>query len=168
MPIYEFYCPDCHVIFNFLSRAVNTSGRPDCPKCGGRNLRREVSAFATTGKAKEGGEDADLPIDDARMERAVEALAADAEKAGEDDPRQAAELMRKFSSMTGVRFGKGMEEAMSRMASGEDPDRIEEEMGDLLSEDEEPFILPESGAGRGGRASAGGRPPRRDKTLYEM
>ena len=33
MPIYEFYCPHCHRVFNFLSRAVNTDKTPDCPQC---------------------------------------------------------------------------------------------------------------------------------------
>lgn len=28
MPIYEFYCSDCHAIFNFLSRQMNISKRP--------------------------------------------------------------------------------------------------------------------------------------------
>ena len=56
MPIYEFYCPDCHTIFNFLSKSINTTKRPHCPKCKGRKLRREVSSFALTGRAEEGDE----------------------------------------------------------------------------------------------------------------
>ena len=46
MPIYEFYCPHCHRVFNFLSRAVNTDKTPDCPQCDRPGLTRRASAFA--------------------------------------------------------------------------------------------------------------------------
>jgi hypothetical protein len=59
----------------------------------------------------------------------------------EDDPRQAAQLMRKLSHMTGLELGPGMSEALDRMEKGEDPDQLESEMGDMLA-DEDPFILP--------------------------
>ena len=52
--------------------------------------------------------------------------------------------------------------------AGEDPEKIEEDMGDL-GEDEEPFILPGSGKGRGaarGRDARGA--PLRDRTLYDL
>jgi hypothetical protein len=29
MPIYEFYCEDCHTIFNFFSKNVNTTKKPN-------------------------------------------------------------------------------------------------------------------------------------------
>jgi hypothetical protein len=69
--------------------------------------------------------------------------------------------MRKLSEATGLRMGAGMEEALSRMERGEDPDRIEAEMGDLL-EGEEPFVMEE-------RSSAGRKEkPSVDTTLYEL
>jgi len=37
MPIYEFACPKCRVIYNFLSQRVNPGRLPACPKCGNRN-----------------------------------------------------------------------------------------------------------------------------------
>jgi putative FmdB family regulatory protein len=168
MPIYEFYCPDCHTIFSFLSRKVDTTTRPACPRCRRARLDREVSAFAALGQAK--GDEDGLPagLDETKMEQAVESLAAESERMNEDDPRQAAQLMRKFAGMTGLRFGKGMEEAMGRMEAGEDPEAIEQEMGDAMAADEDPLIA--SGGAKppvGGRP-AGRRPPRRDGTLYEM
>jgi putative FmdB family regulatory protein len=174
MPIYEFYCADCHTIFNFYSKKIDTQSRPECPRCHKRRLDRQVSAFAAPkhrGASEEGaggGMDA-LPIDDARMESAVESLASEAEGMSEDDPRQAAQLMRKFSKMTGLEFNKGMQEALSRMEAGEDPETLEKEMGDLM-DGEEPFVLPEQagkGAGLGGRGASRGA-PLRDKTLYDM
>ena len=165
MPIYEFYCEACNTIFNFYSRRIDTSSLPQCPRCRKRKLQRQVSLFAATGHAREGdgnvAEDGMPPIDDARMERAVETLASEAEHINENDPRQAAQLMRKFSKMTGMEFGKGMEEAMHRMEAGENPEQVEKELGDAI-EKEEPFIV--TGAGKKRAHPA----PQRDVTLYEM
>ncbi len=57
-----------------------------------------------------------------------------------------------------------MEEAIRRMEAGEDPDQIEEEMGDLL-EDEDPFSFGDSQSLKGLRRRL---PPSVDTTLYEM
>ena len=99
-----------------------------------------MSSFAITGSAGEDGEKDDLPFDEGRMEQAMSMLAGEADKINEDDPRQAANLMRKLTDMTGMQLGDNMEEALSRMEKGEDPEKIEAEMGDLL-EGEDPFIL---------------------------
>jgi putative FmdB family regulatory protein len=164
MPIYEFYCEDCHTIFNFFSKTINTTKKPLCPNCKAKTLERRMSAFAVTGRAKEPGEADDLPFDESKMEQAMSMLAGEADKINEDDPRQAANLMRKLSDMTGMKLGNGMEEALSRMERGEDPDKIEAEMGDLL-ENEDPFILPEK---KGGAAAQRRAAPKRDDKLYDL
>lgn len=162
MPIYEFFCSSCNVIFNFYSSRVNTVKQPDCPRCGKKQLSRRISAFATIGKAKEGSDDIFAGLDEAKMERALGALMREAENVSEQDPRQMAALMRKFSSQTGLDLGGSMEEALSRMEAGEDPEQIEKEMGDLLNED---TLSLESLKKGGVRAS---RAPFRDETLYEL
>ncbi len=124
MPIYEFYCDQCNVIFNFYSSRVDTRTAPDCPRCNKKELSRQISRFATIGKAKEEGEDTFAGLDEAKMESAFESLMSDAEHVNEDDPRQMASLMRKFTSKTGIQFGDAMEEAISRMEAGEDPDQV--------------------------------------------
>ena len=91
-------------------------------------------------------------------------LAGEAENLNEDDPRQAANLMRKLTDMTGMELGSGMQEALKRMEAGEDPDAIEAEMGDLL-EDEEPFLMPDI---KGGPKGAKRAAPKRDETLYDL
>ncbi len=162
MPIYEFYCADCHTIFNFFSKRIDTETSPKCPKCKKRKLGRQVSMFAAVSGAKDSGDMEDLPFDESRMEGALTQLAGEAERIDENDPKAAAELMRKFSSMTGVEFGGSMEEALKRLESGEDPEQIEKELGDLMESDDDAFTV----AQKGGRKKA--RPPERDETLYEM
>jgi len=152
------------MIFNFFSKTINTKKKPKCPKCKTGTLSRQMSAFAFTGKATEEGDMDDLPFDETKMEQAMNMLAGEADKINEDDPRQAANLMRKLTDMTGMKLGSGMEEALSRMEKGEDPEKIEAEMGDIM-EGEEPFLLP-------GKTSSGlkkKRPkPLVDETLYDM
>ena len=163
MPIYEFYCDACNTIFSFFSKTIDTEKRPACPQCKATHLQRRMSAFAVTGRNREDGEPDDLPIDEGRMEQAMQMLAGEAERINEDDPRQAANLMRKLTDMTGLELGDGMQEALRRMEKGEDPEQIEAEMGDRL-ENEDPFLLTGK---RGSRAKR--RPePRRDETLYDL
>ncbi len=161
MPIYEFYCDQCNVIFNFYSSRVDTRTAPDCPRCNKKELSRQISSFATIGKAKEEGEDTFAGLDEAKMESAFESLMSDAEHVNEDDPRQMASLMRKFTSKTGIQFGDAMEEAISRMEAGEDPDQVEKEMGDLLTDD---FSL----ESMKGRTRGYVKKPFHDEKLYEL
>lgn len=164
MPIYEFYCEGCHTVFQFFSRTIDTQKRPSCPKCKRPNLKREVSLFAMTGKAKEPQEGAeDLPFDEEKMEQAMMTLASEAESIDENDPRQAANLMRKLSDMTGLELGDAMQEALRRMEAGEDPEAIEAEMGDRL-EEEDPFCMPSKAKTVARRL----RPPHRDTTIYDL
>lgn len=165
MPIYEFFCADCNTVFNFFSSRPNTDKRPRCPKCGKADLQKMMSAFATIGKAKESDDDNPFAgMDESKMEQALAGLMHEAERVNEDDPRQMAQLMRKFADKTGMNLGGAMEEAISRMESGEDPDQIEQEMGDLMDGDD-PFSLEaikkKVQAGRK-------RPPVHDEHLYEL
>jgi putative FmdB family regulatory protein len=164
MPIYEFYCEGCNTIFNFFSKTVNTTKKPKCPRCKTRTLSRQVSVFAVTGRAKETDSGEDMPFDEQKMGQAMELLAREADRIDENDPRQAANLMRKLTDMTGVGLGDGMEEALRRMEAGEDPEQVEAEMGDLL-ESEDPFMLP-GHKGRGAKTKR--QAPRRDETLYDL
>ena len=103
-------------------------------------------------------------MDESQLESAMESLASEADGIDENDPRQAANVMRKLFDATGMPLGGGMQEALKRMESGEDPEKIEEDMGDLLEAD--PF------AGEAAMKSTERRIPRRpaahDPHLYEM
>lgn len=165
MPIYEFYCDDCHVIYQFFSRSVNTRKRPGCPKCGKPKLSREVSRFAITGKAKEPGEGMDdLPIDEERMMNALASLEQEAGSMDEDDPRAAAQFMRKFADMSGMPVNDAMDEAIRRMEAGENPESIEADLGDALDGDD----LFKSPAAALKRLRNRTREPGRDPELYDL
>ena len=162
MPIYEFYCQNCHVIFNFFSATVNTEKRPLCPKCKKKRLERQMSTFSTL-RSRGQEEEGPLPdMDETKVAHAMDLLAKEAEHMDENDPRQAANLMRKLTDMTGLNLGPGMEEALRRMEKGEDPEQIEAEMGDLL-EEEEPFSLKEKPS-----RTLRKRPPKVDEKLYYL
>jgi len=122
-----------------------------------------MSLFATLNSQGDRGEEADMPpLDENKMEKAMSMLASEADQINEEDPRQAAHLMRKLSDMTGLSMGPGMEEALNRMEKGENPEKIEEEMGEIL-ETEEPFIL------KGKKKKITNRPkPKIEDTLYEL
>lgn len=162
MPIYEFYCEVCNVVFNFYSSKVNTTKVPDCPKCGKKELSKQISKFATIGKAKGDGDDPLTGLDEAKMEQAFESLMVEAERVNEDDPRQMAALMRKFTDKTGMQLGDSMEEALSRMEAGEDPEQVENEMGDSISDDDLSFASLKKKLGSE-RAK-----PIHDETLYDL
>lgn len=163
MPIYEFYCPHCHTIFNFFSRSINTGKTPACPRCDRPDMSRQISRFAISKNTPEkSGDDGDMPMDETKMEKAMEMLAGQADKINEDDPRQAVGLMRRLADMTGMQYGDNMEEALKRIEAGEDPEKVEADMGDLLDKDD--MIVPGDKKGRSRRMAA----PKRDETLYEM
>ena len=165
MPIYEFYCKPCHTIYKFFSQKVDTEKIPVCPKCGYDKLERRPSLFATLrNKGKDEGEmpEGMPPLDESRMERAMAMLSREAQNLDEEDPRQAAQLMRKLTEASGMKMGPGMEEALARLEQGEDPDQIEQDLGDLI-ENENPFLFKD----KGGATSRKSR-PRTDDTLYDL
>ena len=162
---------------SFLSRAVNTDKTPACPHCGRADLSRRASAFAISKGRKEEPQADALPpgLDDARLEKAMESLAGDLDSFDENDPKQGAQLMRRLFSATGMPIQGGMAEALKRMEAGEDPEKIEEEMGDVLDQDPLGGLMGgevgEPGADPKRQRLARLRrmlPPTHDSELYEM
>lgn len=166
MPVYEFYCSQCHTVFNFLARTASPEKRPACPKCCKPELERKVSGFAISrGRKDEPSADGMPDIDEARLEKALMGMAGEMEGMDENDPRQMAKVMRRLSEATGMNLGSGFDEAISRLESGEDPEKIEADMGDLLGDDNiENMFSKEGIKGLQRRYS----PPSHDDTLYRL
>jgi len=166
MPIYEYACPKCRVVFNFLSKRINPDRLPTCPKCGNKKMRKQVSRFAMSRGLKEpvakaegeGSEPAAPDMDDPCIERAMMDLERDMEHLDENNPKHMAHMMRKMKDlMPPGSIPKELDVAIKRLEAGEDPEKIEEDMGDVLGE----FMGGEEGGGPGGGGYA------HDSGLYD-
>jgi putative FmdB family regulatory protein len=143
MPIYEYACPKCRVIFNFLSKRTNPDRLPVCPKCGNKKMTKQMSRFAMSRGLKEppakgeseSGEPPTPDFDDPRMERAMMEMERDMEHLDENNPKHMAHMMRKMKDlMPPGTMPKELEVAIKRLEAGEDPEKIEEDMGDVLGD----------------------------------
>ncbi len=165
MPIYEFACPKCRKIYSFLSKRVAPSHTPTCPKCGSKKLSKEVSRFAMIKGAAEpaaksdddGGDDMPMPdFDDPKVARVMSEMENDMETLDENNPRHMAHMLRKMKDiMPAGSLPKEFNVALKRLEAGEDPDKIEEDMGEELSK----FM--------GGPGGGGGGAYSKDPGLYD-
>lgn len=143
MPIYEFACPKCRKIFSFLSKRINPDRLPVCPKCGNANMEKQISRFAMTrglsepaGAPDSAGDEGPMPdLNDPRVARAMSEMERDMEHMDENNPRHMAHMMRKMKEiMPPGSMPKELDVAIKRLEAGEDPEKIEEDMGDILGD----------------------------------
>jgi len=160
MPIYEFACPKCRKIYSFLSKRMNPDRLPVCPKCGNKQLEKQVSRFAMTRglaePAAQGGEGDEGPmpdLDDPRIARAMAEMERDMQHLDENNPKHMAHMMRKMKDILPAgTVLKELDVAIKRLEAGEDPEKIEEDMGDILGD----FMGGEEGGGGGAYTKDGG------------
>jgi len=171
MPIYEFACPQCRVVYNFLSKRIQPERSPACPKCGNKKLAKQLSRFAAISHSAKSDDEPAVDdsgaseVDDPRVLRAMNELERDMEHLDENNPRHMAHMIRKMKDlMPPGAVPAELDIAIKRLESGEDPEKIEADMGPLLEqafgaapEDEDD---PDSG-GHFGRGYA------RDPGLYD-
>ena len=168
MPIYEFACGKCRKVFSFLSKRVKPKKSPVCPQCGNRRLSKEISAFSMISGVTEpaapdaAGSDAGMPdLSDPRVARAMGEMERDMEHLDENNPRHMAQMLKRMKDiMPGQALPKEFDVAIKRLEAGEDPDKIEADMGDVLG-----GLMGEEPEGQG--AGPGGGAFSRDPGLYE-
>ncbi|MCU0791277.1 MAG: FmdB family transcriptional regulator [Opitutaceae bacterium] len=184
MPIYEYYCSQNHTVYQFYARSL-AQGKltPRCPDNPKWPLKRVVSQFAFTGRAKEPVAGDEQPAseggpDDARMEAAMQAMEKEFDSVDENDPKAMARMMRRMSELTGEKIDGEMEEVVRKLEEGVDPEALEDRLGagagDEDSEGEygEPGGAPRSEAEKKEarmrwRVRRATTAPRRDPQLYD-
>ncbi|MCX7818651.1 MAG: zinc ribbon domain-containing protein [Kiritimatiellae bacterium] len=158
MPIYEYRCARCGRVSQFLVRNIASHTTPACPRCGAAEMRRVISRVTVIGGRKGARADAPAPPDDDSSAAAAapetEADAGEAAEEGgfepseadvarmeallnnmdENDPRSIGRAMREMAAIAREPLEGEMEEVVRRLESGEDPDKIEEKMGDALGD----------------------------------
>ena len=181
MPIYEYYCPDNHRIYQFYAKTL-AQGRttPKCPDNRAYRMTKILSPFAVTKGVKEAGpgeaanpsgpgaDPADA-AEDARAEAAMASMEKEFGNMDENDPKAMARMMRRMSELSGEKIDGDMEEVVRKLEEGADPESLEEQFGG-----------PEAG-GEGGEPTGPGPaakearhrfrarrgPPGRDPKLYD-
>lgn len=167
MPIYEFYCPDNHTVYQFLARSLAYREKtPRCPDNVAFRMEKRVSKFAFLRGAKEASADDPFEgMDESKMEALMAEMERDMVGMDESnpDPRQLGHLMKKMTDAMGDKAPPEMREIIRRLESGEDPEKLEEQFGNAEGEDGAELF---SQAVKKIRASL--RAPQRDPKLYEM
>jgi putative FmdB family regulatory protein len=104
MPIYEYRCGGCKRKVTILTLRVSEAVDPVCEHCGGRDLTRLMSRFAT------------VKSEDARLDD----LTDDSSLAGvdESDPKSMAKWMRKMGKEMGEDAGDDFDEMVDEMEAG--------------------------------------------------
>ena len=110
--------------------------------------------------AAQGEDEAGMPdIDESRMEAVMSELERDMPHMDENNPRHLAHMMKKMKeALPPGTAPKELDIAIKRLESGEDPEKIEEDMGDVFGD-----MLGEGEEGFGG----GGGGYTRDEGLYD-
>ena len=139
MPIYEFYCPDNHTIYQFYAKTLaQGQTTPRCPANPKFRMKKIVSAFAiTSGGPQDAAAEKQAappdagadPAEDARMEAAMGTMEKEFSSVDENDPKAMARMMRRMSEVTGEKIDGEMEEVVRKLEEGADPDSLEDQLG---------------------------------------
>ncbi len=155
MPIYEYRCDDCRrrvsLFYQSITLAEAQAGAARCPHCGGAHLSRLVSRFNVGRAAAPPAYDPDASSFDADSAEYSEnsGFPGMEEHGGmgaldgvedtimpgldEDDPRSIARWARQMQAQSGEDLGPEFNSALTRIESGEDPDRVLEDMEPALA-----------------------------------
>lgn len=125
MPIYEYRCSACKrkvsIFFPSISAAESrtAAGQNHCPICGSADLTRLMSRFNAI--RSDDADVGDLSEDPDRLMSGLD----------ESDPRSVARWARRMKESMGedLDMGPEFDQALARIESGEDPDKVMEDIG---------------------------------------
>lgn len=128
MPIYEYRCDSCKrkvsLFFPSFSAAEGrtAAGENRCPRCGSAELNRVMSrpnTLKSDSMDDSGGDFADAASNEAIMEGL-----------DDNDPRAVARWARRMKESLGedLDMGPEFDQALARIESGEDPERVMEDI----------------------------------------
>ncbi|WP_404423240.1 FmdB family transcriptional regulator [Nibricoccus sp. IMCC34717] len=148
MPIYEYYCPDNHTVYQFYAKSLAQGQTvPKCPENPKFRMVKRVSAFAVTGgreaeklsaeRLSGEGQTGEGEGEDPRMERALNAMEREFDGIDENDPKAMGHMMRRMAELTGEKIDGEMEEVVRKLEEGVDPEKLDEQFGDGGGEDGE-------------------------------
>jgi len=130
MPIYEYRCASCHrkvsVFWRTFSSVDESTAR--CTFCGSAKLSKLASRVRVIRGGGRSEDTSSMPaggdMDDSMMQ----------EMGGldENDPRSLGRFMRKMAADSGEEMGPEFNEIIGRLEKGEDPEKIEQSMGDIM------------------------------------
>jgi hypothetical protein len=135
MPIYEYYCPDNHTIYQFFAKTLAQGASiPACPDNPVFRMEKLISAFAITGRHAQESQASPLggageDPSDARMEAAMGDLESEFSSIDENDPRAMGRMMRRIAELSGERIDGEIEEVVRKLEEGTDPEKLEEQFG---------------------------------------
>ena len=156
MPIYEYQCGDCRrrvsLFYQSISLAEARQAEARCPQCGSAQLRRLVSRFSVIRPDPRSKTDpVDAPFDPDSAEYGGGSGPLDEGMGGmgafdslgeqmmagmdDEDPRSIARWARQMQAETGEDLGPEFNAALGRIESGEDPDRVMDDMEPALAGD---------------------------------
>jgi hypothetical protein len=175
MPIYEFYCPENHRIYQFYARSLaQAKVVPKCPDNPKFQMQKVLSSFAVVasgrgsdeaGEVSGGSGGAANPADDARMEAAMGQMEREFSNVDEKDPKAMGRMMRRMATLTGEKMDGEMEAVVRKLEEGADPDSLDEELGAGGGGEGDPAPPGQRGARARFRTRRGA--PARDPRLYD-
>jgi putative FmdB family regulatory protein len=132
MPIYEYRCNKCgrkvSVFWRSFSAVDESQAR--CTYCGSAKLSRLASRVRVIRGSSRSADGDAMPaggdVDDSVM--------SELSGLDENDPRSLGRFMRKMAADSGEDLGPEFSEVVGRLEKGEDPEKIEQSMGDLFGE----------------------------------